>query len=153
MDRTTGRLLPPEDPQKTDYGFDAIRTPWRVAVDWAWNREPRALATLERMSFLSREYRRRGKLLWSYGHDGTPSPEFEGMAMYGASLGYFIAVDPQIARHIYETKLIAQYDRASQSWTKPLSYFDDNWAWFGLALYQHRIVDLGAGLRSMEVLP
>jgi endo-1,4-beta-D-glucanase Y len=33
----------------TAYGYDACRMPWRIAMDWCWNGEPRAKAYLDKI--------------------------------------------------------------------------------------------------------
>lgn len=43
------------------YGYDACRTPWRVAVDYAWTGDPRAKTFLQNISS------------WVDGHGGLPS--------------------------------------------------------------------------------
>jgi endoglucanase len=47
-----------------------------------------------------------------------------------------------MAREIYEKKLSILYNSGNMSWRTPLSYYDTNWAWFGLALYHDMLVNL-----------
>jgi endoglucanase len=62
--------------------------------------------------------------------------------MYGGTIGYFMINDPSSADEIYEQKLKTLYDQDSNSLRTPLSYYDSNWAWFGLALYNDLLPNL-----------
>lgn len=139
IDKTTGELHPAEAPLTTNYSYDALRTPWRLALDWQWYEDSRAKALLEKMSFLSDEWRATGRLGSSYAHDGTVLDATETPAMYGGSLGYFMVADPDAARDLYERKLQYLWDPNTNTWAERLPYYDDNWAWFGIALY-HRLL-------------
>jgi endo-1,4-beta-D-glucanase Y len=46
-DKTTGAYMPPADMK--DYRYDACRTPWRIAMDYCFNGEPRALEYLQKI--------------------------------------------------------------------------------------------------------
>lgn len=37
----------PQAGDRGEYGPDASRTPWRIATDYVWNNEPRAVTLLE----------------------------------------------------------------------------------------------------------
>jgi endoglucanase len=82
-----------------------------------------------------------------YGHDGMPKVSYESLALYGGVLGYFKATDSGIASDIVRTKLRPLYNQAHNTLTTRLSYYDNNWVWFGLALYEGRLPNL-AGQRS-----
>lgn len=143
IDKTTGELAPSTVKDLTmNYGFDAMRTPWRIAVDYAWNKEPRAKAFLDKLSFLSDEWERKGKLAAIYSHDGKVINDAEVPAMYGTALGYFMVSDPAHAEEVYNEKLKSLYSPDTNSWKKLLSYYDDNWAWFGIGLYNNLIKPL-----------
>ncbi len=147
--RTGTSLMPPSRTRadagglKTDFGYDALRVPWRIALDWQWNKDPRALDILSSMSFLETQWQTRRVLYADYQHDGVPqAPLVESSAMYGGTIGAFMAMDPAAAKEIYDTKLVALYDPDSYSWKNPLGYYDDNWVWFGMALYDGELPDL-----------
>ncbi|MDB5244754.1 MAG: hypothetical protein JWN18_624 [Parcubacteria group bacterium] len=149
VDIRSGMLSPlvSTDHQST-FGYDALRVPLRVALDALWFDNPTAKALLNKFSFLTDEWMRSGRLASVYAHDGTVLSPNETIAMYGGTLGYFLANNPSVARQIYETKLISQFDPTSNSWAAPLSYYDDNMAWFGVALYNNQLPNLAAGLPS-----
>ncbi len=149
IDKRTGAIKPsPVANLETHYGYDAIRVPWRIAVDWEWYEEPRAKALLDKFSLLAQEWRKQKVLYTVYSHDGQPVAEQESPAHYGTSLGYFMVHNPKLARDVYTKKLAILYSPDTQSWKKPLSYYDDNWAWFGLALYSKQLPNLFATINS-----
>jgi endo-1,4-beta-D-glucanase Y len=150
VDRTTGALSPGTASNlTTNYGFDAMRTPWRLALDWQWNQDSRAKSILADMGFLKNQWTSKRKILATYSHDGQVAGDFESPAIYGASLGYFLVEDAQDANAIYQTKLIALYNPDTNSWKNMLSYYDDNWAWFGLALYYNFLPNLAPASVSL----
>lgn len=145
MDRKSGKISPATAPNlKTDYGYDAMRVPWRLGLDYEWNKEARAKTTLERMSFLQNQWRENHQLKATYTHDGKVLGDYEAPAMYGTSMGYFTVADPTDANAVYNDKLLSLYDPNKQAWKSTLSYYDDNWAWFGMALKLHQIPNIGA---------
>lgn len=128
----------------TNWSYDAMRTPWRIALDYIWFGDERAKATLDRMSFLKTEWEKNNALAISYMHDGTVVSATQAPAIYGGAIGYFIVADPRDAQELYATKLEALYDTNRSSWARPQSYYDENWAWFGMALYANELKNLYA---------
>ncbi|HSH31829.1 MAG TPA: glycosyl hydrolase family 8 [Candidatus Saccharimonadales bacterium] len=133
---------------KSDYGYDAFRTPWRLAIDYKWNQDARAKRTLERMSFLGDAWRGGNQLKAVYGHDGSVVADYEVPAMYGTALAYFTVTDEDAAKAVFAQKLESLYDPNRQSWKTELSYYDDNWAWFGMALYLDQLPNLADNLKK-----
>jgi len=143
IDKKTGELSAPSVGNlTTNFSFDALRAPWRVALDYEWNKEPRALAYLKKLSFLSDTWRKEGKISASYSHDGTVVSEIEVPAMYAGVIGYFMVNDPAGAEEIYNKKIKVLYNPDKNNWRQQLSYYDDNWTWFGIGLYNHLIKPL-----------
>lgn len=150
VDRTNGSIQAGTGKQNltTNYSFDAMRVPWRVALDWQWNQDSRAKNILAGFSFLKQQWNSNKKIYAGYEHNGTVAKgdNFESPAMYGASLGYFVVEDAQDANAIYENKLQVLYDPDNLGWRNTLSYYDDNWAWFGIALYDNSLTNLARSL-------
>ena len=143
IDKTTGQLVASTDASlDTNYGYDAMRSPFRIALDWNWNKDERAQQVLAKYTFLSNQWKLNNALYSVYAHDGTIVTKEESPSIYGGDLGYFIVTDPTTATDIYNTKLKALYDPDTNGWKTDLSYYDDNWAWFGMALYNNALVDL-----------
>ncbi|MEI6480279.1 MAG: glycosyl hydrolase family 8 [bacterium] len=126
----------------SDFSFDALRVPWRIAIDYEWFKDPRAKAYLDTLSFFSREFKSRKYLASLYSHDGTVIDISEAPAMYGGVIGYFKESDPSLAQKIYSLKLKAIFNPDSNSFTSPLSYYDANWIWFGMGLYTNLLPNL-----------
>ncbi|HYF12715.1 MAG TPA: glycosyl hydrolase family 8 [Candidatus Paceibacterota bacterium] len=148
INRESGALRAPPNPLTTNFGFDAMRTPWRVALDAQWFGRQEAKDMLAQWQFLSREWERQGMLNSSYAHDGSVILPSETAAMYGTTIGYFAISDPSNAQRLYEEKLAFLFDPGNNSWRNRLSYYDDNWAWFGIALYNNLTPNLVANLLS-----
>jgi len=141
IDRGTGELSA-DNNLDTNYGYDAFRTPWRVTLDYRYNKEPRAQRLLEKYDTLKNSWEERGKLASVYRHNGTVAVDDTVPASHGASLGYFIVQEPELAKEVYEQQLLINYSPDNQGWTHELSYYDDNWAWFGMALYLNELPDI-----------
>lgn len=149
VDRRTGAIQPyTESDSKSHFSYDAMRLPLRVALDAEWFNNEKAVATLKDFSFLSKAWSVQNRLGTVYAHDGTLISPDESLALYGGTMGYFAFVDPEAAKTIYSEKLLSEFNPNTNNWKKPLSYYDDNWAWFGIALYSHELTNLAAQLPS-----
>lgn len=145
LNKHTGEIqVPYGNNLTTNTSYDALRVPWRIYLDWMWYKDPRALNTLKKMAFFTSEVQNKALLYTSYKHDGTPDTTTQSAAFYGGTLGYFMAVDPVNAKVIYENKLQVLFNPDSNTWKITLGYYDDNWAWFGIALYNDMLPNLAA---------
>lgn len=143
VDRQTGALLPSTNPaQSTDFGYNAFRVLWRVGLDWQWSRTPAAQQTFQSYNILNSDWKRHHMLAAAYHHDGQPAVAYESLALYGGVLGYFNITDSSIADSIVQSKIAPSYDSGRQQLVRPLGYYDNNWVWFGLALYDNQLPDL-----------
>ncbi len=149
INKTTGAIVPlATSTADTHYGYDAMRVPWRLALDWQWNHDPRDQAILNRMGFLKGQWTQNGALDAVYGHNGAPLGTYEAPAVYGGDIGYFLVSDPADAAAVYTQKLLILYDPGADDWRVPLGYYDANWAWFGTALYNGELPNLAASIPS-----
>lgn len=135
-------------PHTSSFGFDALRIPFRIALDAEWFHNPQATKALSDLAFLSSAWKKSGRLASTYSHSGKEELSVESAAMYGGTLGYFMVQDPEAATDIYRTKLVSRYDANTGGWSPSLSYYDNNWAWFGIALYNRQLPNLAARLPS-----
>lgn len=143
MDRQTGALSAPTTANlDTNYGYDAIRTLWRLALDWRWNGDDRAKETLKKMSFLKEEWDESGRLSAIYSHDGQVVRDDESIESYSNLLAYFSVLDPSKADDVYDQKFESLYDPNTNSWSPKLTYYGDNWAWFGVSFYNDKLPNL-----------
>jgi len=149
MDRETGALSAPTvDTLTTNYGYDAMRAPWRIALDYKWNDEPRAKETLEKMSFLADQWKANGSLKSIYAHDGSVVSNDEVAESYGTALAYFDVVESDLAKEVYDEKIKTLYDQNTNSWDQPITYYAANWVWFGIALHEDQLPNLAKDLKE-----
>lgn len=143
IDKQSGELSPPtQENLTTNFSYDAMRTSWRLAMDHQWYKEPRAKQTLEKFDHLSKEWERSGKLISTYSHDGKQVVKDEVPFAYGTAIGYFKVADPDNAQAVYDQKIKSLYDPSEDRFKERLSYYDDNWTWFGIGLYTEALPNL-----------
>ena len=141
--RDNGQILPPPTSNlTTQFGYDAMRLPFRLSLDVQWNNNQKAKDALAKLSFLKDRWAANKKLSAIYSHDGSVVGNYEAPSVYGGTLGYFKYSDTADYDAVYQAKLKTLYDPDKQAWRNKLSYYDDNWAWFGLALHEDALIDL-----------
>lgn len=135
---------PSEEPRGVGYGYDAIRVPWRIALDYQWFRDPKAKQYLATLTILSDEWNTSNKLAATYTHDGRVSDNYESVAAYGGTIGYFIVMDPKAANVLYREKILKKFyeDKGRSYFDDPNNYYTQNWGWFGTALANHQLPNL-----------
>jgi len=144
LNKANGQLESPSFPGlNTDYSFDAIRTPFRIALDYKWFNEPRALDYLTNSyKHLNEYYLKNNRLPTTFAHDGADIDHNENPSMYATSLGYFSLVHPETASKIYQDKIIKLYSGDKDTFNPDLPYYEQNWLWFGTALHNDFLVNL-----------
>lgn len=137
LSRNTGIYVKPSDQNlRTTYSYDAVRVPWRIALDYSWNKDERARLYLESsFEYLKNLYQQNGKLASAYAHDGTVIINTENPVMYSTLLGYLKIVDPSAAKKMYEEKILKLYSNELNTFNTDIPYYEQNWLWFGTALY------------------
>jgi cellulose synthase (UDP-forming) len=124
-------LLSPTD---SVFSYDAFRTYWRVALDYYLNRDPRAVDYLKfALAWFDTEWNRRGSMAAVISAKGEPKVEYQSYEMLAGVMPAMRLVDAPAAARI-ERKLASIY--ALGIWGERDSYYLQNWAWFGAALYQ-----------------
>lgn len=126
-----------------EFSFDASRVPFRIALDWMWFGEERALATLRGIWLPAHELINRGRILAAYDLDGTPVVDYESSTMYAGSIPLLLLGDRELAIRTLTEKVIgpALSDGSDDS----DSYYAQNWAWFATALIDGGMGNLWAG--------
>lgn len=144
IDRASGAIEPPDlSGLTTDYSFDAMRVPWRIALDYEWNHSKRAQKYLTHsFSFLTEKYKKDGKLASGYSHDGMVINTNEDPVMYATAIGFLRLISPDLADKMYKQKLLTMYSNDSNAINPKLPYYEQNWTWFGLAFYTHQLKKL-----------
>jgi endoglucanase len=133
-----GKLTPPPE-RSSHYGWEAVRLPWRVALDRLWYGDLDA-ARLSREQFLPffvQEWQAQGRLVAEYRYDGSPLVDFESPVLYAGALAAGLAGgDQEFAKQMAQKILSFYQEKGGQAYfVTPDNYYANNWAWFGLALY------------------
>ena len=133
-----GRLAPAPG-KDTRFGWEAVRLPYRLALDGLWFKEPLAgqLLADKFLPWFKSQWQARARLLAVYNFDGSPAVDYESPVLYaGVLAGALAAGDRDFAREM-ALKILSFYhedgDRAY--FEAPDHYYANNWAWLGLALY------------------
>lgn len=147
IDRQSGKLTVAQDypTLNINYGYDAFRTMWRVALDYKWFGEKRALDYLSWSDTLRLNWKQTGWLAAEYAYDGNIVQNGEDLAVYGGDLANFLLTEPALADALVDSKFLSAYKRggdAKAGWGNLQNYYTQNWAWFGLALYLDQLPNL-----------
>jgi endoglucanase len=134
----------------TNYGYDALRTPWRIALDYIWFNSTESKNYLSKLHFLGDQWNKNNKIYATYAHDGGVVDNTESISMYGAAMGYFITSDQQNSKEIYEQKLLSTYNQIKNNPSYSLGYYDENWLWFGIAMYDNSLTNLSSNIGTNQ---
>ena len=132
----------PAPGRDTNFGWEAVRLPWRVALDRLWfNEEQAQVVDRDFLPFFKKEWETRGKLLAVYSYDGKPLVTYESPVLYAGVLGGAMAAGDQEFARLMALKILSFYrEKEGESYfDTPDNYYANNWAWFGLALYAGRV--------------
>ena len=133
-----GRVAPAPG-RDSHFGWEAVRLPWRLALDSIWFREERAtrLLTHNFLPFFKKEWQTRGRLAALYSYKGAALVNYESPVLYAGVLAAAMAARDQSFGRQTAAKILTFYreekDRAF--FADPDNYYANNWAWLGLALY------------------
>jgi hypothetical protein len=145
VQRPTGSVTAaPQMSRPNIYGYDAFRVMWRVALDWEWNSEAKARSYLAGSDFLRRTWQHSHALAAEYHHDGIPVSNQQDPTIYAGDVGNFVVTDPRQARAIVSRKLLPVLHKSGGVWYwgQRDNYYEQNWAWFGLALAAGKLHNL-----------
>lgn len=141
INKATGKITVDKEinANESDYSYDAIRTQWRISLDYLLFNDKRALKYIEKSTNYLIKYWEINKVLpTNITSDGVIRELNGSYAIYGANLPAIALIKPQLAREIYHTKLAAEYVKGF--WGDPKDYYAQNIIWFGVALWTN--VDL-----------
>ena len=137
LDLTTGSYRPVD--QSTDqstnlsshYGFDSYRVWWRVALDAALAKEPRATAYLEQhLTPLTDWWQTTGAVPAEIGLGGEALVEYDSSSQYGMLYPALAQTSPAIAEQIFDQALLPLYRQGI--WESDTAYYAQNLIWLGL---------------------
>jgi endoglucanase len=121
------------------FGWEAVRVPFRVAIDALCFKEPQPARLLKGrfLPFFKGQWQGQHRLAAVYNYDGTPLVDYESPVLYAGVLAAALAAgDNDFAREM-ALKILSFYreDHGQAYFEAPDNYYANNWAWLGLALY------------------
>lgn len=122
-----------------DYGYDAFRTFWRVALDAQWFDDKRAhdyLASYE--TFMENALSSTGDVKAIYTTNQESLVNYTELSTNTAPLAVFSSIDTQKAGLFYKNFFEDQFEYEEGYWGEKDKYYDQNWAWFATALYTNQ---------------
>jgi len=101
------------------YGWDALRVPIRIAADYQFNRDPRALAVLRRFSlYFENEFKRSGKI-----------PD-ENPLFYTAAYSAAESAGSSVAQEMFERQRASiMFDEEECFYNEPEDYYANSVSW------------------------
>lgn len=139
------------------FGYDAFRILWRVGLDALWYDTERAKRYFEQISqvFLT-DWRLHGDFSDQYTTTGQRVRNNSNLAMSAGILSALrFGTSPEVASDIYDTvfseELTIDTEEEYAYWGDPNIYYDANWVWFGVALFNDSFPNLYSGTRGTAV--
>lgn len=119
------------------FGWDAIRTPWRIGMDALWFKEDRAERFLAPISdFYGREWGRRGgRFFAEYSYAGQPMVEYEHTASYAMSLSALATSNSPILDGVLD-RLRRRFNDTAQLFEDTDDYYGNSLALLGLIFHR-----------------
>ena len=119
----------------SSFSYDAFRVYWRIAMDWKLFHEERAQRYLQRtLPALVDRWRQQGTIPATISPNGKALAQYESLEMIAAVMPAVASVDQTTGRTIAQ-HLESKY--TAGVWGDKESYYLQNWAWFGTALYDN----------------
>lgn len=124
-------------PVSTDYAFNAFRIPWRLYLDYQWNKEERAKDYLQKLNVISDQVSQGKKIYDAYDHQGKP---ISSETKYGSvmNLPILMITDQEKANKLFVETLEGSYKETDTDayWLDGNEYYLQNWYWFMTGLYK-----------------
>jgi endo-1,4-beta-D-glucanase Y len=126
------------------YGYDAFRTFYRLTLDSVWFGSPEAKKYLARAGlFFQTEWSKKKQLAALYDVQGHQSGTYQDISTPVGAFSALLEVDIQAAHQVYQTYFENTF-QPDGVWGGGRLYFDQNWAWFAVALYKNAVPNLWA---------
>jgi endo-1,4-beta-D-glucanase Y len=138
IDKEKLNIIPSEG-KKLHFGYDAVRIPWRVALDYDQYRSESAINYMKKLGFLRQEFQNKGMIYTVYDVTGNVVENSESIWVYSSLLEFFNNVDQYKSQSILESKILPKLKANNY---KNMSYCESSWTWFGLALHYNFFNDL-----------
>ncbi len=136
LDRKTAALTLSSE-KDSAFSYDAFRVYWRVALDKELFKDSRAERYFnDSLAWLTRQWKQRKRLPAVISKTGKGLADYESPEMLAGLVSALQHVRPDIASEIDE-RLKSGYQQGI--WFDRDSYYIQNWAWFGTALYNKNL--------------
>ncbi len=130
------------------FGYDAFRTFWRVAIDVSWYNSTSGATYLHQTGkFFEQEWKNNRNFSDLYYLNGARVQNNQNLSV---AVGILSAVNkssnPQVSSDIYNTlfadTVTVLEDKKYAYWKNANNYYDSNWIWFGIALFNDNLPNL-----------
>jgi endoglucanase len=124
-----------------DYGYDAFRSFWRVALDYYWFSSTDAFAYLKTAEpFFTQQWGSDNGFDAIYALSGKPLTDYSSKSTISGPLSVFLITNPKLAQVVFD-KEYSQFVYGNNE-NDSLGYYDANWLWFSTALYLDKLPNL-----------
>lgn len=124
------------------YGYDAFRLYWRIALDQLWfNNEDAKSFLINASPFFKKEWEEKKKIHAIYSLDGTPVVSYDDLSTDVGALATFMITEPELAIDVFSSNFWPLFEKEGY-WGDKDKYYNQNWAWFGTALYAYNLPNL-----------
>jgi endo-1,4-beta-D-glucanase Y len=130
------------DKDQNDYGYDAFRVFYRVALDVKWDNSKQGVEYLKRyQSFFEKQFKKADftAVLTTSGKDAV---NYDSLSNTTGALSVLSITDPTTATELYNKEFDGQNNLEKGYWKDKTNYYDQNWAWFATALYSDNVPKL-----------
>ncbi len=138
INRLTGNIDSPgeylSDANAPDYGYDAFRVMWRVALDKLWFETSDAEEYLGKVLPFFEKALTNGSYA-IYDLDGSPQVNYSQLANTTGGLFVLKALNNSNADSLYNSLVKSRFNMGGGFWDDGKNYYDQNWAWFLSAFY------------------
>ncbi len=136
MDNDSVKLYQDPSDERSDFGYEAIRSYWRIALDSLMQPlDKRSSTLLKTRNMLPRCWKIRKDVPISITWDGiVRHPELRSGAVYGAVFPGLYLQDRGLAEDLLQKKILPNL-KAGGQWNTKNDYYSQNWLWCGLGIY------------------
>lgn len=124
------------------YGYDAFRTFWRVALDAQWNKNKEAIAYLQKYQQFFAKQTKEEKQAAILSPNGKGIVDYEGLSTSVGALSVLSITDQTQAQQFYVRTFEKTFNIDDGYWKDRDNYYDQNWTWFGTALFTNNLPKL-----------
>jgi len=142
------------------HGWDAFRFEFFASMDLAWNKNPLAKSFFSEKglyAFYKKILDTKGKINRGYTIDGKTirglrGTDEEGPGPNGAYLSLFTVCEEEPSTKKMLANLLQSYHPDGYWGDNRLEYYEQNWAWLGLAFHLNRGLHLQESLKKSGIL-